>query len=87
MSESIEVTIKYPRGHSYTFKYERDEVMYCPDCGVLGRIWYQADGGDYYVGERHFCGACATSFTIQESDTIKREDYRFVIIRAIRAAS
>ena len=80
----VEATIKYPKGHSYTFQYSREETMYCPHCGVLGRIWCENGPGDYYTGPTHYCGACAATFTIQDGGLIKEDHTYFPVIEAIR---
>ena len=82
----IEATVKYPAGHSYTFQYEKDEDIYCPNCGREGHVWCERGLGDYYVGPSYYCGACTYSFTIQCGGVIKRDSHYFSIIKAIRKA-
>lgn len=79
----MEVTIKYPKGHSYKFQYKRWDTMYCPVCGNKG-IWYETGAGDYYVGPSHYCEVCASQFTIQEGGTMREGNPYYAVIKAIR---
>ena len=82
----IEATIAYPKGHRITYQYTRDKELYCPNCGVLGHIWFEYGLGDYYVGPSHYCGACTATFTIQDNGLVKEDHIYFATIEAIRAA-
>ena len=55
--------------HKYVESYDRMIALYCPQCGVQGRV-YRSTDGDYYVGETYICAACAFKFYMPGSGTI-----------------
>lgn len=54
------VSVKYKLGHTYSFTYEKTKY-HCPNCGAKN-VWADSCGGDYYVGESHFCVDCSSKF-------------------------
>lgn len=60
MKEVKETTVKYPRGHSRTSKWARED-MFCSYCGVKGKVWSEQGCGDYYDGNRYVCTNCGST--------------------------
>ena len=42
---------------------EKDEAIFCPNCGVK-EVYVAIGGGDYYEGPPHFCKNCNNSFSL-----------------------
>jgi DNA-directed RNA polymerase subunit RPC12/RpoP len=43
--------------------YERDDELYCPNCGHKGTVWSNCIG-DYYEGFTYLCVQCGSNFTM-----------------------
>ncbi len=56
----MKLAIEYPAGHTSTESWGPTDDMFCPKCGTKS-VW-NADVGDYYVGEQHICITCRHTF-------------------------
>ena len=65
-------TVLYKAGHSYNERWDYDEEMFCPNCGVKG-IWFEWGEGDYYLGPTHICLACNAEFSLPSLRVISNE--------------
>ncbi len=55
------------------YNVEKDEAIFCPNCGVK-EVYVAIGEGDYYEGPPHFCKNCNNAFTLPSfgvDDTIK----------------
>ena len=70
-TESMLVTHQYPR-HHYQFHWTRELSMFCPSCGVKGKVWNEDDSGDMESPPNFACAACGERFgytTYSEDET------------------
>jgi hypothetical protein len=67
-----QLNIKYELGHSYNKWYEKID-LHCPNCGEKN-VFIEDDGGDYYVGETHYCLSCKATFYLPRLDVPENEN-------------
>ncbi len=53
----------YRKDETYYDQDAVDTAFFCPDCGKQTVVRTDS-GGDYYVGETHYCETCTISFHI-----------------------
>lgn len=70
--ERKQLNIKYERGHSYDEWYQKTN-LFCPNCGTKN-VWFEDNGGDYYVGEAHYCLSCKSYFHLPSLYVPENED-------------
>lgn len=57
------IVIKKVQDSEVEYTVEKDEAIFCPNCGVK-EVYVVVGDGDYYEGPQHFCKNCHNSFTL-----------------------
>jgi hypothetical protein len=58
-----------------------EEARHCPYCGVAP-VYVESGDGDYYVGPKYICVACAGAWTLQDGAYDDESKERAALIRA-----
>lgn len=56
----MKVLNEYPNSHHYLETWEPKPKLFCPICGVRGKLFAE-DSGDYYAGCQYICVDCGES--------------------------
>lgn len=66
----MKVLLEFKNSHHYFEEYEKENNLYCPNCGKKS-IWIEQGGGDYYEGANHICTSCRCQFSLPTMSTKK----------------
>lgn len=59
--DSMQVVHQYTT-HHYTFRWDREADIFCPACGVKGRVWIEYRSGYRESPPAYACAACGQHF-------------------------